>query len=396
MNRPVVVYLDSQDFSRFGDVLRGKSDPDTERIFSELRTLREAGTVIFGVSMPLMSELLQFHPDHRETSLRKAEAIEMLCGHYAFPTPMKLAATEIAIAANAIELTANPPEIRIPSSDRGWFPGFGSALVDFRETIQAAALRSLESKVSDPRLRGQVRAMLADVDWSGEIEAFAPELADHFQLPVEAISDTLVPLFGGDIAAEEASRRMFSSISQPTAFVHIYFERLDGDSSLPRWMKGAGQTLANSINRIANEIREIAGPNSKRKHFRPILAPLRGHFAAAAIELARISADEIRLSDEVIDQFSSGPQAALSLPSGQIIAAVLESYLLQILGATATSAKIEKSFAGDLMHALYLPYVDLWRGDRRFSALLANAVPEYQNRIVRSLSDLPSAISRSI
>ena len=145
---------------------------------------------------------------------------------------------------------------------------------------------------------------------------------------------------------------------------------------------------------MSEAIHDITDPSGKRRQFRPILARLKTHFAAATIELARISADEIQLTTDVIDRLSADPEASFALPSGRIMAAVLESYLLQVLGVTAASAKIEKSLAGDLMHAFYLPYVNLWRGDRRFSALLANAMPEYRNRIVRSLSELPDAITR--
>jgi hypothetical protein len=45
-----------------------------------------------------------------------------------------------------------------------------------------------------------------------------------------------------------------------------------------------------------------------------------------------------------------------------------------------------------MFHALYLPHVDLWRGDRRFAEALAGAKPNYKNRIVRRLAELPAAI----
>lgn len=76
---PLVVYLDTQDFSRFGDVLRGRGDTASEQLFQTLEERRRTDGVVFAVSMPLLAELLQYHPDFRETTLRKAEAVERLC-----------------------------------------------------------------------------------------------------------------------------------------------------------------------------------------------------------------------------------------------------------------------------------------------------------------------------
>jgi hypothetical protein len=43
---------------------------------------------------------------------------------------------------------------------------------------------------------------------------------------------------------------------------------------------------------------------------------------------------------------------------------------------------------------LYLPHVDLWRGDRRFSTLVRTALPQYADRVIATLADLPEALDR--
>ena len=53
---------------------------------------------------------------------------------------------------------------------------------------------------------------------------------------------------------------------------------------------------------------------------------------------------------------------------------------------------LQKSDAGDILHALYIPYSHLWRGDKHFSDILKRNNIKFSERIVKSLSDLPSAI----
>jgi hypothetical protein len=55
---------------------------------------------------------------------------------------------------------------------------------------------------------------------------------------------------------------------------------------------------------------------------------------------------------------------------------------------------IKASDAIDLIHAMYLPHVDLWRGDKDFSNLLiTNRVPFYE-RVVPTLPELLDRIEK--
>ena len=57
---------------------------------------------------------------------------------------------------------------------------------------------------------------------------------------------------------------------------------------------------------------------------------------------------------------------------------------------------IKHSDGIDLIHAMYLPHADLWRGDRAFSTLLISSRVDFCNRIVPSLAELPGRIEAVI
>jgi hypothetical protein len=64
------------------------------------------------------------------------------------------------------------------------------------------------------------------------------------------------------------------------------------------------------------------------------------------------------------------------------------------INATAQKPIINflQSDIADLLHSLYLPFCDLWRGDRRFSSILRIADVPFNEKIVSNLFDLPRRI----
>ena len=80
------------------------------------------------------------------------------------------------------------------------------------------------------------------------------------------------------------------------------------------------------------------------------------------------------------------------LPACEVFGRVVTAYVLQIAGLRGSAGKIERSFGGDMVHALYLPHVDLWRGDRRFAQLVKEAAPRFGDRVISTINELPHAI----
>lgn len=56
------------------------------------------------------------------------------------------------------------------------------------------------------------------------------------------------------------------------------------------------------------------------------------------------------------------------------------------------NAKLQPSDAGDILNALYIPYSDLWRGDKHFSNILIREKIKHADRIVDNLKDLPKRL----
>ena len=395
MKRPLIVYLDTQDLSRFGDVLRGKGDAQHERLFNDLEARKLAGDVVFPLTMPLMSELLQYDAAYRETTLKKAEAVERLCGVHAMPSTTRLAGMEVARSAHHSGPKGSAPDLDILSDDRLWFPSLTDTLHDLREGMHASARQSLAKSLPDPAMRLRAEQKLETVDWGVEIVALAPTIAEKVGLPTEAVLASVAPFLRGEISSAEASRRMLSGISEPSVFVNMYFERWGAMGELPTWISAASKTVSRYLSAVRDNISRLRIAKDTKK-VRLLVSRLKPTFRAISFELARMSAAEFELSDEIIDSIAADEDMASTIPSAEIAAAALEAYSLQILGVTTGGSKIEGSIGGDVLHAFYLPYVDLWRGDRRFSAMLRQALPRYRNQISGPLAELPKTIETKL
>lgn len=393
MLRPPIVYLDTQDYSRFGDVLRGKSDAATEGLFRALERRKEAGDVIFAVSMPILGELLQYDADYRETTLRKAEAVERLCGSWALAFPSRLIAIEVVQAAQRRGLIEESVETSVLSPHRYWYPNIADAFGDMRRTMRAGLESELEALHLPSRtLRRRAKKQARKLDLSAAALEAAPQMAAEYGLPVDAIAGSIVALLRGVATPEEASRRLFMAIAEPVKFVETYFERISTDrSALPQWMRRFGSDFERRFIELRDKVQPLLEYESARREIEKMIADRADRLGETVLAMAD---DTVEFGGRrgLVTELTACGAIPAQVPATEVVGRVLSAYVRQIIGFAGNAAKIERSFGGDLVHALYLSHVDLWRGDRRFSAVVRQAVPQYAGRIVPTLKELPNSI----
>ncbi|MFC0104430.1 hypothetical protein [Sphingopyxis terrae] len=388
-----VVYLDSQDYSRFGDVLRGKADENFETLFFELEERKMRGKAIFATSMPILAEILQYDPNFRETSLKKAEAVERLCGPWALAFPTRLIAAEIAETAKGLGLIPAETDTTILSNERFWFPDISNLF----ETMKEEMHDELEMKVAalgltSRAMKRKVARAVRKFDPAKAAAEAAPQFAARFDLPVAAIRGSLVEYLRGGINAREGSRRFFATIGEPVKFVETYFEKIETDRSLPAWMRNLGETLQSHIAQFQRNMEPIVRVDGMRAGLVELIDNWSSQFGRAPLRAAEDDTVEFGVEPALREALFSNNGFVDAVPACQVCGKIISTYLRQVIGLSGNVAKIEASFGGDLIHAFYLPHVDLWRSDRRFSAVVTSALPAYAGRVVSKLTDLPSAI----
>lgn len=391
---PPIIYLDTSDFSRFGDVLRGKSDDATEKLFLSLETRASKGDAIFPVSMPILGELLQYDADFRETTLCKAQAVARLCGEWALAYPSRLIASEIATAARESGALPDGEPISVLSPDRFWYPDVSQSFYELRAKIQSGVDAKVDSyRFVNRKSRRGAKKIVRKFDLAKVAAEAAPEMASTYGLPASVFIRSIVAMLRGSITPEEASRRLFREIAEPVTFVKTYFERVETERTMPEWMGGLGRDFQTHLQVFRDQTRPLMGVPSMREQLANLLADWSGQLGAMALRIA--DGDDLAvlgLSAERRDCLAATPAFVSSVPAAAIVGRVIPEYTRQIIGLSGAEAKIENSFGGDLVHALYLPHVDLWRGDRRFAQVVMKAMPALAHHVIPTLKALPEAI----
>jgi hypothetical protein len=242
------------------------------------------------------------------------------------------------------------------------------------------------------KLRRGLKRAAKKTDLGAFVRAATPAIAAEYGLPETAITGSIVAKLEGKVTSHQASRMLFGSIAEPSKFVETYFERMENDRSLPRWMSDAGQGLQVAFERMRDTVRPLLSSKEDRESLRAALADRKKQFGATVLRLGQEDLREFDIPEEEFQRLTGDLDRAWQVQSCQTAGLVIEAYAKQILGYAGPEARVEHSFGGDLVHALYLPHVHLWRGDRRFAALVTEARADMAKRVVSSLSALPAAI----
>ncbi|RJG54217.1 hypothetical protein D0Z70_13885 [Sphingobium terrigena] len=365
-------------------------------LFNKLLTLKEQGFARFGYSMPLLGELLQYDETHAETTIHKAEAVEKLCGKNAFIWPGRLIAWELAIAAAANGLLDEPYLKSAFSENAYWFPNVEDALDDLKGGFQRTLDESLaEITPVNRKQRRTIEANVRRLNVSTMVNASAPELADKYGLRVSDVQRSLVAVLEDKISPAEGATRLFSAMAKPTTFIRTYFVGYEGEKDFPSWISDMGRKLQASMLEGREKLSRIDTSVLSSDFMRTALEQMAPDFGRQMLRLAQTEASEFRLDDPLIDLFASRRDLAEQVPCWRNFTRYVPIFMQSNLGLRGDGYKPERSAGGDIMHSFYLPYCDLWRGDRRFAHILKEALPEQSGKIVGRLSELPDLIEKA-
>lgn len=245
---PPTVYLDTQDYSRFGTVIEGRGSAETEGLYKQLVALADAGDVKFACSMPVMSELLSYDDNLPGISDAKAQAVEALCQGHAFKHPPRVVAIEMARIAYDQGLVSVAPEERLHSDDYGWYPDIEDVFANLHDRIRAMTDEHINRASRLNRAARRIaKKQVRSLDPMTIVNEAAPDVVARFGFSEADVRASLGEYLQGHISSREGSRRMFATIARPTTFVQAYFRANDGDKSLPAWISGFGEQIAEAL-----------------------------------------------------------------------------------------------------------------------------------------------------
>jgi hypothetical protein len=192
----------------------------------------------------------------------------------------------------------------------------------------------------------------------------------------------------GETTRDQANRELLSCVVDPVTMYETWFEHFDGENPLV----AISEQLTGKIVTMLTDLRQQVDVNIPELliQIKKEIAVHKNNPEARAkfVQLDREVRKErsIILSPQQLTEHTPGGWTKLVGEKSALIAA-------QILYAFYKEKRqMKRSDAIDIIHAMYLPYTDLWRGDRAFSDLLIKHKVDCSERVVPSLSELPSRI----
>lgn len=368
------VYLDNQDFSN----LLYKTDPETVDIKNYLLKKSANNEISVGYSYFNIAEFLtNYEEKYKQDRMNRISFIKQLCQRNAY-----------------IFVTKLSPHTEVLSKSGDWCPEIDVIKYlmkgvkdhinrDFAGLISGKSRKSSIENTFKQMIRNN--AIIFNSNLSGMTGYPMPESFKKTNIFMRYICG-LVP--------ETVMRKQVKEyLNDLDLFRELWFDYGKKENYLHNSLTEMANGYIQLIPKFEKVILDI-------RHHRNILKSLKKdsnlkqinqHIKPAIIETEKKFKALEDFDLTYLRSFPDLHQKLASIPNKNI-----SSVIAYVKGAVELGRKIKPGDYGDILHAIYLPYVDLWRCDfATYDILKAGNVPE-QEKIIARLSDLPSAIDRRL
>lgn len=417
---PKTVYLDSSDYSCLASALEDSSYPGRARWLSvreRLLAAREGRKAVFRFSYPIVMEAYPTAPEHLPHALARARAIIEVNGSCCLLDFRTLWAEEAFSLATRGEPLGRSAAWR---DDGAWHPQPDEFVRGMLRGLTEQNIRSLRTMLREETHLGRgerrrvERAMLRP---DGTLTPAAATLvtperrrkmgalvAERLHLPSSPDDDLFARVMLGEVPPSVLEQRIASMLRD----VHALF-RQDGvrehEDSLFHWIRTMGAGLSEPLREGRQRLIELVeehGLDASRLSLAAAGGLPRWQTSVPKLRTRMLGAirgwDERRLRAAQVDariwkeRVVDSPIGSLPALDAFLIAA--REHVLNALRPSAQPRQPRDSDGGDLVHQLYMPYVDVLRCDGYTSTIAARAVTELGlgTVVARTIEDALEAI----
>ena len=389
--RPIRLYLDSSDYSVLSDPKR--RTPDLFNLLSQLRAWIEEGKVQCVFSGTHLSEMAPLN-GAIDAAERRADLLSDLCGQNALVSQDVLFTKEfrVALGQQNVGVTAY--------SGRGdWFPGGSLDVLPLEDVSIAGEIHLAVDKMQlnrkekrkakrfalrDGKPRRSVQEMLKK---NARIASLEEILAVYPMRPQDA--RILGRYVVGDVTKEEANEAFLNSLRDPRWMMQWFRQHHVKMTAFTEWIRDPAKTITDNFLKISQEIalvrsndkllgRKTADVTSNQwTLWQDDLLVSVSHKLAAAL----LGEPSVSFTAEDIDQSCPGLSTGIR---------ALHSAWWSAMVATPRKPKL--SDFPDALHAMYAPYVDVFRADSFMAPYIKRYSARYGTQVVPKLTLLKSTI----
>jgi hypothetical protein len=376
---PIRIYLDTSDYSRFADI-GYREEPGIPAILDFLREKKSQGLIEIRFSAVHLFEFLK-DPSQRELALRKTEVVEELCGDLAFRY-----FTDVFDREREALRSGADPEPLVTSDEGEWFPNVALDGSFHRDAIIPNLLNKFPSLG-----RSQIEALLQDP----RAAAFFKEHMSR-QMPLEGIynSDLLDRFLSDKTEPQKMSQEVMKGFAKPRILIGHY---LEGNTNALEFFSNLS-VMERKIYENTVRSRDVL-----KEHVNLVLSLGEDVTEKVRQYVRNIESSVASASYLGLDELPAGLRDSVGrgrflseLPAVSTHCNLLNAYVRDIIYPSEVMPKIKESDPADILHATYLPYVDLYRTDGRFSSLVERLPKPPGVTVVHKLRQLTDAIEKAL
>ena len=392
--RPVYVYLDSSDFSVLSN--SGCRNDELTSVLTQLRRWVDEGQIICCFSGTHLCEMAPVDRAYFEAAQSRAGLLADLCGRNALVSQNRLFADELRCA---LRLTEVLPVVHSPVGN--WYPdgvefispvsqielatGIHAAIEDLGLNRKARRMATKKAfKRGNPRT-----ALQASILANARTGALDEILEKYPMRPQDA--RVLSRYVVGDATAEEAATAFEESLRDPRWMMQWLANHHDLLNQFTAWIRGPAASMQDNLNDMVTRSASV--------HQHDIL------FGTALAESLFSSSQWVVLQDKLLHGIAMRmSKELLSHDANELTIASIDngcpglSVGIRSLHAawrtmTGQRPRLPKlSDFPDALHAMYAPYVDIFRADSFMAPHIAKLAARFDTRVVSKLTALPAEI----
>lgn len=383
--------------------------------------LRDIGKIEVRFSTAHVLEMAHTERRFRDAAMRRVETMLEICGQRVLLDPPTLHLLDMTYLPLKRRGRWNKePFPRYAYDNNGdWFANLRDEDVDLKKTLQDELERMLSASAATRQQRRLVKRMFSKdgkipPQLRSYLKAYQDKVRDGLkqELPItdRFYSEDMILAFAlGEMTEQEVTAELKKGFTDVKNFVGTYIDRYD--EMRPTFQKiikiqtEAEKRIAGIREQISDswQAAEAAG-----LEFGGWLKMVRKH----DLDIAGVRAKQLRRYFNIIENTLEGMNISdqeweeyvvnsdfWCIPSWDCYLSILRRYFLDVgiyMNRDGRFPKQKRSDAGDLVHAYYVPYVDVFRADRRFARYLTHAATAFGTCIVSDADRLIPEIENLI
>lgn len=389
MVKPIIVYLDSSDYSVFSD-----DSAKTEEIInieSQLLQLRDEGKIEIRFSHINVIEAAPTNPEYKLSSSKRLQSIKKICGSKCLTSYVLVIESEIKSLSN---LKSISNQFEVLNENGVWF----SELADIKEfSFIAQDIKEEISKIPDRGKRriaerkffntnGSVKN--ASVFLKGSAESFAEAICSKYPFTKESAKLAADSYFNNG-STSNFIRLLSDSLSNLENISRWYEFSWDEATQLSSFLREIGGGLLISLELLKNKSIELYDIyKSEGFSDNQIKNKMNESYDSLLHSLPRSLIKRICENNAS----SISQEVNWTLCPSLLTLTTLSVHLAKVNSSTRRKPKV--SDFGDILHAAYLPYVDIFRADGNTALIIKQANLPFKTKVVSKLTDLPNEINK--